>query len=101
MGSPEKQSSLYVLWAEYTWLFKVGYMHGSVDERALQIAAMSPLPLRIVAERAGGRRDELALHIALRQYRDHGEWFFLPEHAVRWLLGQFGITSEHIEAQAA
>lgn len=82
---------VYVLWAEGTSRFKVGYTKGDVDERAAQIMAMSPVPLRIVAERAGGRKAEMSLHHALRPFRCHGEWFDLPEDAVWWLFEQCGI----------
>lgn len=81
---------VYVLWAEGTHRFKVGYTRVGVDRRALEIAAMSPLALRIVAEAQGGPPMERRLHDALRRYRVHGEWFDLPEDAVWWLLGQCG-----------
>jgi hypothetical protein len=87
---------VYVLWAEGTRRFKIGYTRGLVDDRAAAIMAMSPLPLRIVAEALGTRRDEMRLHAALRQYRSHGEWFSLPEPAVWWLLRQCGIAPEPV-----
>jgi hypothetical protein len=99
--APAQQSSVYLLWAVGTQLFKVGYTHASVDQRAAAIMAMSPIPLRIIAERPGGRADELALHVALRQYRQHGEWFQLPEDAVFWALEQFGIEKEHVLEHAS
>lgn len=84
-------SSVYVLWAEGTHRFKIGWTKGSVDERAAQIMAMSPLPLRIVAEGDGTKQQEGWLHAQLHRFRAHGEWFVLPEDAVRWLLGAFDI----------
>jgi hypothetical protein len=82
---------IYVLWAEGTPLFKIGTTKGTVDRRVRDIAAMSPLRIRIIAEARGGRADELRLHIALREFRDHAEWFALPEEAVWWVLGQCGV----------
>lgn len=84
-------ASVYVLWAEGTSRFKVGYTKGAVDERAAQIMSMSPFPLRIVAEAQGGRKQEMAIHYALRPYRVHGEWFDLPEETVWWLFSEMGV----------
>lgn len=82
---------IYLLWAEGTSVFKIGFTQRSVNERAVVIEANSPLPLRIVAEREGSRYEESGLHLALRAFHSHGEWFDLPE-AVAWsVLERFGV----------
>lgn len=96
-----RKPTVYLLWAVGTRRFKIGYTAGSVDVRAAQIAAMSPLPLRIVAERAGDVALERALHAELRRFRLHGEWFSLPEQAVWRVLEQFGIGREQVHAAAS
>lgn len=83
---------VYMLWAEGTSRFKIGYTGRTVDARAADIMAYSPLALRIVAERPGTPRQERAMHTALRKFRVHGEWFDLPEPAVWHALRWFGIV---------
>lgn len=87
-------SKAYVFWAEGTTLFKVGRTRGHVDDRLRNVAAMSPLPLKCLAEGYGGSARETYLHKHLAPYRHHGEWFDLPDEKIFWLLGQFGNTSE-------
>lgn len=83
---------VYVLWAEGTVRFKIGYTHGlTVHQRASHIETSSPFPLRILAAKPGTMKREHELHLALRDYRVHREWFELPEPAVWWLMKQFDI----------
>lgn len=90
MDNRTKTSSVYLLWAEGTTRFKIGYTSGSVDDRASVIQAYSPFPLRIVGEMPGTMQLERYLHNWLRSFRRHGEWFDLPESAVWAVLKRFG-----------
>lgn len=93
---PEAQSPrgwLYLLWAENSTIFKIGFTQVGVAERATVIESMSPLPIRVLGAIQGSRFDEGSLHIELGQYRSHGEWFSLPEEAVWPLLQRFGAAS--------
>jgi hypothetical protein len=87
----KRVGKLYLLWAEQSTILKIGYTERDVNTRALEIEAMSPLPLRILAEKIGTERDEAMLHRRLRKFRSHGEWFSLPETVVWQLLGWFGV----------
>jgi len=84
---------IYVLWAEGTSRFKVGYTSRSVGSRALEIEAASPFPLHIVGSRTGTKADEQQIHRRLRRYRVQREWFALPEPAVWWLVRWFGLKA--------
>ena len=83
---------LYMLWAEGSSVFKIGFTTRSISLRASEIEASSPLPLRVVASRFGSREDEQAIHARLRTYRTHGEWFSLPEAIVWHVLAWFGVV---------
>ena len=80
---------IYVLWAEGTNRFKVGYTSRNVGSRAAEIEAASPFPLRIIGSRVGTKADEQQIHRRLRRHHVQHEWFMLPESVVwqliRWL----------------
>lgn len=94
------EPSVYVLWAEHTRLFKIGYTGESVAKRARAIDGMSPLAIRVVGTMSGDRSTERALHRALSQYRAHGEWFSLSEEAAWWLIELCGVDVEAVRAAA-
>ncbi|WP_443192884.1 GIY-YIG nuclease family protein [Methylobacterium sp. NMS14P] len=81
-------STVYLLWAEGTDRFKVGYTGGSVDARASQLETGCPYPIRILGERHWNSAGERRLHRLLDAYRVHREWFALPE-AIVWPLLRF------------
>lgn len=82
--------TLYLLWAEGTSAFKVGFTRGSVDVRAKQVEGSCPFPIRIQGEKPGTLEDEKALHARLARFRSNREWFLLPEPQVWKLLVWFG-----------
>ncbi len=82
-----RQGEIYVVWAEYTTLFKVGHTRRGVGSRVGEIQPNSPIPLRIVGVWTGSKKDERRLHHKYRNFRQHNEWFNLPEEAVKALLG--------------
>lgn len=92
-----KIPKVYVLWAEGTDRFKIGYTADPIKKRCTAIDYMSPIPLRVAAVAPGSRDREHQLHSALREFRTHGEWFRLPEDAVWWLLDQFGVDVEQVK----
>lgn len=83
--------SLYFLWAQWTTSFKVGFTRGPVGNRAFDIEASSPVPIRILASKPGTMCDEKKLHASLREYRSHREWYVLPEPVVWQVLQFFGV----------
>lgn len=97
--APVKIPKVYVLWAEGTDRFKIGYTADPIKKRCSAIDYMSPIPLRVVAVALGDRTRERALHSALHEFRTHGEWFRLTEDAAWWLFEQCGVNVE--EARAA
>jgi hypothetical protein len=72
---------VYLVWAERTPLFKIGYTTGAGSVRLVQLQASSPIPLVLAAERPGSRRLELDLHRKWQACRRHGEWFLIPSLA--------------------
>lgn len=86
-------SHVYLLWAEGTDSFKIGYTKHSVDERASIIEAYSPVPLTVLAFVPGTQRLERSLHKRFEQWRLHSEWFRIPLGVVRdQLFLCFGLT---------
>jgi hypothetical protein len=98
MKATEKRPKVYVLWAEGTDRFKIGYTADPIRKRCTAIDYMSPIPLRVVAVTPGDRAKERDLHFALRSFRTHGEWFRLPEDAAWWLFDQCGVDVEAVKS---
>jgi hypothetical protein len=80
---------IYLLWAEFTTLFKIGITSRQVGQRALDIQSSSPYPLRVIGHRYGTYEIERSIHRQLVQYKTRGEWYDLPEpivwQLIKWL----------------
>jgi hypothetical protein len=90
---PSSGGRVYLLWAEGTQIFKLGFTDRTVNQRARMIEFNSPLPLRIVGDIPGTMRDERSMHAMLARFREHGEWFRLPEDVLWQVLRWFGLSA--------
>jgi hypothetical protein len=88
-----KVGTVYLLWAEDTDRFKIGYTYAGVGKRAAAIETCSPWPIRIVATMPGRVYDEKTLQLEFMRFRTHREWFALPETDVWRLLDRFGVEA--------
>ena len=82
---------IYVLWAEYTTLFKIGFTTRPVGVRAKEIEEGSPFPLRVIGCRPGARALERDIHQQLRPFCTRGEWFSLPDAVVWRIIAWLGL----------
>lgn len=65
------------------FVYFIGAEHGAVkigsttdpNARLVSLQCGGPIPLRVLATRAGGRAEELAYHRRFAAHRMHGEWF--------------------------
>ncbi len=73
--------SVYLVHCPSLGLCKVGYAV-SVARRLLVIKTFVPAPVILIAERAGCRGVEAAIHRELRTDRVHGEWFRMTERTL-------------------
>lgn len=83
---------VYLLWAEYTSMFKIGYTAGCVGQRAVAIESCSPIRLRVIGDIPGTYQTERQWHKTLQQFRAHGEWFDLPESITWQVFRAFGLA---------
>ena len=81
---------VYLLWAEGTQRFKIGFTARDVGRRAAEIDGMSAFPVRIQGRIEGTPSTEKRLHRYFRRFRSHGDWFALPEPAAWDALRIFG-----------
>lgn len=72
------QEYVYVIGSPDSPLSKIGYSD-DVDARLRQIRTMSPVLLHVLWKTPGSQRLERALHRHFRSFRQHGEWFRLPD----------------------
>lgn len=86
---PSSGGRVYLLWGEGTQMFKVGFTDRTVNRRAGLIQNHSPIPLRIVGDMPGSLQSERDIHSRLSPYREHGEWFRLPEDVLWQVLEWF------------
>lgn len=70
-------SYVYFLGAE-NGLVKIGFA-SDYSMRISQLCCSSPVPLFPLAATRGGRVEEREYHRRFKDYRQHGEWFFLTD----------------------
>lgn len=89
-----KGDKVYLLWAESSSFFKIGFTSNSIKARINQIQTGCPLYLHVVAAGIGTKADEQFLHNEFKSRRLKGEWFdfFKEPEAFRRLLGYFKVT---------
>lgn len=77
---------VYLLRAESVGLYKIGYT-AKLEARISQIQSCSPVSLQLVHSIyfSNAAEVEKVLHETFNPYRQHGEWFNLPESAVEWI----------------
>ena len=78
-----KENHVYFIVAE-NGLIKIG-MSNDPLKRLSVLKTMSPLKLRIITTRKGGRKLELRLHRQFQHLHNHGEWFLPGRDLVKWL----------------
>jgi len=74
---------VYLVHAEGTDLYKIGKAV-DVGKRIADLQTSSPHKLRVLAVVKGTK--EKSLHARYKQFRQHGEWFCLPDCAVAEIL---------------
>lgn len=70
----ERLCRIYFIEAPALGLIKIGYTL-RVPERFTAMLTMSPVPLSLLADMAGGPQQEAQLHDRFERDRAHGEWF--------------------------
>jgi hypothetical protein len=66
---------IYFIACEATNCVKIGFTAASAQTRLSALRTGSPFPLKVVAEIAGQRDAEAALHAVFAPLRMSGEWF--------------------------
>lgn len=88
-----RRGHVYVLWAEGTDRFKIGFTACGVDgpqSRLTRIEEQSPVNMRVIGTRRATRDDETRLHRMFNRYLVKGrEWFALPESELLWLMEEY------------
>ncbi len=69
-------SYVYFIASRCNRFVKIG-ISNNPERRLLDIAAMSPVPVRLLGYLPGWRADEMALHSHYAERHSHGEWFNL------------------------
>lgn len=82
-----QQPVVYFFEAVGKGLTKIGYSADPV-KRFRHIQTSCPFPIRAVLLANGGRDVERSFHEDYADYRQHGEWFALPEQELDWLTTQ-------------
>lgn len=75
---------VYFLQPQAGGLIKVGTATDP-KQRVRCIAAMSPLPLKVLRLIYGGAKSEHLIHHYYEDERQHGEWFTPSDRLVRWI----------------
>lgn len=83
------QDKVYLLWAEGTSFFKIGFTQQPLRKRVSNMQTACPLPIRFLGAGLGTAEDEAFLHRHLARFRTVGEWFDLPEDVLRVLAQVF------------
>lgn len=78
---------IYLIWAESTNRYKIGFSSSGVKGRLTSLQTASPFPLHLLAFREGSTLEEHFLHEDLKEYRVCGEWFEMKDRDA--LLSQF------------
>jgi hypothetical protein len=77
---------VYLIKSSYGNLYKIGYGKNP-KKRLAEIQSCSPVSLQLVHSIYffNAAAAEKLLHETFREYRQHGEWFNLPDSAVEWI----------------
>ena len=73
---------IYLIKAENTDLYKIGYTDSSVKSRVKALQTGSPHILSVVEKCSGSIEDEKHLHKVFEDNRTHGEWFEFDEETL-------------------
>ena len=90
---------IYFVRAVGTDLVKIGHTDRDVGKRVRALQTGSAYGLELLAAFTGGPEAERALHAQFATFRAHGEWFRLPDWAVRACeaAGNFDLWSRLME----
>lgn len=70
---------IYMLWAEGTRRFKIGFTQRDPELRRREIDAYSPIRVHLISVIGGSKADEQRLQRELRRYLVKGEWFEMEQ----------------------
>ena len=82
---------IYVLWAEGTDLYKIGFTRRWILSRLEEMQAHSPLALYLFCLKQGTYKDENKWHRRFISKNAHGEWFHLTEIELAELVAWGGL----------
>lgn len=77
---------IYIVRAQGTDLYKIGFTARQVEERLKEVQTGSPYPLKIIHTFDGSQDDEKRMHLEFKQFLIHGEWFKLNEERLLGLI---------------
>lgn len=86
-------STIYLMRAGNTPLYKIGFTRRDVQERRAALQTGNPLALEVVTTWPGTMEDEARLHRLLAPYRREGEWFELTIPSLLTLICQMAALS--------
>ena len=96
---------IYLIRAEKTNLYKIGYTSGKAEDRVKALQTGCPHKISIVRELMGDQTREKRLHSIFSKYRKEGEWFEFDKETLKKVEDEMVFTTKEewdaIEVESA
>ena len=85
---------IYLIRAEKTNLYKIGYTSGKVEDRVKGLQTGCPYKISVVRELMGDQAKEKRLHNVFSKFRKKGEWFEFDKETLKKVEDEMVSTTE-------